>query len=71
MRCRVRWGGGERESVQSGKAHADVKAAKCRHQVYGNLGKLGVTDSRANSGAPEIKHDCLLVKSLVRLVREW
>lgn len=71
MRCRVRWGEGEEGSVQSGKAHADVKAAKCSHQVYGNLGKLGVTDSRANSGAPEVKHDCLLVRSLVRLVREW
>ena len=66
----MRLGEGDDGSVPSGKAHADVKAAKCSHQVYGNLGKLGVTDSRANSGAPEVKHDCLLVRSLVRLGRE-
>lgn len=54
MRCRVRCGGREEGSIQSGKAHADVKAARHSHQVYGDLGKLGVTDNRANSRAPEV-----------------
>lgn len=37
----------------------------------GNLGKLGVPEGRANGWAPEVEHHWLLVRSSVRLVREW